>query len=534
LSEASDTAAFGEALRRAFERFKRAETLIREQYARDVTAGIEPAGADDEDLLERQTRRFLIDGILRGLDWDPDDPTQVAEEARSWDQAGDRLYFDYLGIAPDTRAPVLLVEAKRYDVRAAHRPRGGDLDARGMAELVSAALADLKSGKTDRAIVAEWAEWLRDLQTYVASIGNSGQATLRRVATTAGRWLIVFEEPVAAFIQPGAPSVDHIHCFVSLEDIVERHGAIFRLLHRQRLVDTLALTMPVGEALAVLAPATISQIFRGVVVVTRETGGSRKSYPTRSIWPSIIAVSSGRLFAITDYQADAAEEPLDEAGFADFLDDLSARGAAFETRLLGLFGRAELRPLALPHFPGFRRGVATRDAGTVSAQPAPGSTAAIRAPGSSPDRALVVHTGEPGGLPEYVVATGEDWFYKTVLATGAECQFHEWPKARDAGVAAKQPQVGHSTTSFTQGGEGRHCAHEELRGMRSPRCHVAVLESHLCCRACIFHSACWADDLARLPCPAKRADRKSEIFRSYTGTARRNLTDYKTETRDAH
>jgi hypothetical protein len=300
----------------------------------------------------------------------------------------------------------------------------------------------------------------------------------------------------------GAPNVDHIHCFVSLEDIVERHGAVFRLLHRQRLVDTLPLTMPVAEALSILAPASISQIFRGVVVVTRETGASRRRYPTRSTWPTIIAVWSGRLFAITDYQANAAEEPLNEAGFADFFNDLSARGAGFEARLLELLGRTELRPLALTHFPGFRRGVGTRNADAGNVEPVPGSTAAIRAPNAGTDRVLVVHTGEPGGLPEYVVATGEDWFYKTVLPTGAECRFHQWPKARDAGVGAGQPHVGNSPTSFTQSGDSHHCAHEDLRGMRSPRCHVAVLESHLCCRACIFHSACWVNDLARLPCPA--------------------------------
>ena len=177
-----------------------------------------------------------------------------------------------------------------------------------MAELISAALATLKRGDTSRAISTEWADWLRDLQTYVASIGELGQATLRRVVITSGRWLIVFEEPVAAFIQPGISSVSHIHCFVSLEDIIERHGALFRLLHRQRLVDTLPLTMPIAEALAILAPALISQIFRGVVVVTRETGGRRKSYPTRSAWPSLIAMSSNRLFAITDYETQAAED----------------------------------------------------------------------------------------------------------------------------------------------------------------------------------------------------------------------------------
>ncbi|MGO9235429.1 MAG: hypothetical protein ACLP4V_15685 [Methylocella sp.] len=502
MNEASDIAAFGAVLCTAFETFKSAETLIREQYARDVATGAEPAGADEDDLLERPTRRFLVDGILRGLDWNPDNPAQVAEEARSWGDDGDRLYFDYLGIAPLTRAPIVLVEAKGYDVKAARRPRGKDLGARDMAELISAALATLKRGDTSHAILTEWAEWLRDLQTYVASIGELGQATLRRVVITAGRWLIVFEEPVAAFISPGVPSVGHIHCFVSLEDIVDRRDSVFRLLHRQRLVDTLSLTMPVAEALAILAPATISQIFRGIVVVTRETGGRRKSYPTRSAWPSIIAMSSHRLFAITDYEADAAEEPLDEDGFADFLDELSARGTAFEARLLGLLGRKDLRPLALSKFPGFRYGVGTRETSRGDIEPAQGSTAAIRAQNTSPDRALVVHTGEPGALPEYVVATGEHWFYKTTLPFGAECPFHAWPKARQAGVAANQPHVGQSANSFTQSGESHHCAHEELRGMRSPRCHVAVLETHLCCRACIFNGVCWVDDLARLPCPA--------------------------------
>jgi hypothetical protein len=501
LSEASDIAAFGEALRRAFETFKLSEALIRQQYARDVAAGAEPEGADEDDLLERPTRRFLIDGVLRGLDWNPDDPAQVAEEARSWDEHGDRLYFDYIGIAPGTQTPVVLVEAKGYDVRAARRPYGRDLDARGMAELISAALVDLKSGKTDRAIIAEWAEWLQDLQTYVASIGDLGQTTLRRVIITAGRWLIVFQEPVAAFIRPGIPSVSHIHCFVSLDDILTRHPAVFRLFHRQRLVDTLSLTMPVAEALDILAPATVSEIFRGVVVVTRETGGGRKSYPTRSVWPSIIAVSSGRPFAITDYEAQALEEPLDENGFPDFLGDLSARGTAFETRLLRSLGRNDLCPLALSNFPGFPRGLGTREAGIGDIEPEPGSTAAIRAQIPSSDRALVIHTGEPGGLPEYVVATGQDWFYKTALPSGAQCQFHAWPKARLAGVAAHQPQVGHCVTSFTQSGENRHCAHEELRGMRGQRCHIAVLESHLCCRACIFQTDCWTNDADRLPCP---------------------------------
>jgi hypothetical protein len=65
-------------------------------------------------------------------------------------------------------------------------------------------------------------------------------------------------------------------------------------------------------------------------------------------------VSSNRFFAITDYEAQAAEEPLNEDGFGGFLDELSTHGSGFEARLLDLLGRKDLRPLALSSFPGFR------------------------------------------------------------------------------------------------------------------------------------------------------------------------------------
>ena len=124
--------------------------------------------------------------------------------------------------------------------------------------------------------------------------------------------------------------------------------------------------MPIAEALAILAPASISQIFRGVVEPPARRG-SRKSYPTRSMWPSVIATSSNRLFAITDYEAKAAEEPLNEDAFEAFLDELSVHGAGFEERLLGLLGRRDLRPLALSNFPDFGAVLGPEQLATVNA-----------------------------------------------------------------------------------------------------------------------------------------------------------------------
>lgn len=501
MSEARDMMAFGEVLHKAFHAFQNAEELIRQQYASGIAAGTVPDGIDDEKLLERPTRRFLIDGILQGLDWNPDDPAQVAEEARGWGDNNERLYFDYLGIAPHTHTPIILIEAKGYDAPTARRPRGQNLTAIGMAEMISEALKDLKNGNPSRAILAEWAEWLRNLRDYVVSLGVSGQATLKRVVITSGRWLIVFEEPISAFITPGPTGVSTIHCFVDFDDIIKRSDTIFRLLQRQRLVNTLPLTMPVSEALGILAPQTISKIFRGVVVVTRDTGAAKKSYPTRSVYPSLIVLSSGRPFVIADYEDPVIEEPRGDGDFASFLNSLSSRGVTFEARLLAMLDRTDLQPLALGEFPGFRCRDEMRDNTTPMMNPLPDSTAAIRLQNSFQKRCLVTPTGESRGIAEFVVATGEHWFYKIETPVGPSCEFHAWPKAREAGVAASNPHVGNVPTSYTQSGQSQHCAHEQLRGMRGQRCHIDVLESHLCCKACIFYIDCWTQDADRLPCP---------------------------------
>lgn len=499
MSEAAAIAEFAASLRKEFEAFGAAERLIREQYARAVAEGSAPQGARDE-LLERPTRRFLIDGILRGLGWNPDDPARVAEEARSQGADGARLYLDYLGVSSLTRAPVVLVEAKAYDIPAAHRPRGSDLESRDVAMLISAALAALKSGDKPRDITAEWSDWLKDLQTYVNSLRAPGQAPLKRVVITAGRWMVIFEDPIDAFVTRGVPRAAAIHCFTSLAEICDRHREIFGLLERTRLVDSLPLTMSAAEALAALSPDEITHAFRGVVVATRRSGPRRGEYPTRSVFPCLLLRSAGRHFAVADYGAgEALEEPLDGSDFPGFLEELSTRGGRFENRVLRELGRPDLRAQALNAFEGFpNRAVRHPLEDVGDPVSAPGEPSRTTTPAG---RRFAVHTGEPGALPEFLVVTGEAWFYKKSEPSGDACPFHSWVEARKAAVAAREPHAGGTTTSFTQSGQDLHCAHEDLRGMRSSRCHIDVLESHLCCRACLFLEKCWAADSARMPCP---------------------------------
>ena len=341
MSEAALIATFETALRTAATRFKMEEAVIRALQAKDVALGIAPTGLDIEEMLERPTRRFLIDPMLRALDWDPDNPHHITEEARSWADNGDRLYFDYLGLNRQ-RAPTLLVEAKGLDAVRVRPPRGADVAGPKMALLISEALDALKAGSRPSSVLAQWAAWLDDLRIYVRSLSPIEHFTLRRVVITAGRWLIIFTDPLAAFLDEGPPNPGGVLCYVSLDEIVERYAEIHRLLARRRLTDTLPLTLTLGEALQVLEPTAVSEVYRGVVVATRMSGGVRREYPTRAVYPAMVLLSGDRAFAVVDYNGEPAEEPRDADDLEDFLMRLTRKGAAFEYQVLTAFGRNDL------------------------------------------------------------------------------------------------------------------------------------------------------------------------------------------------
>ena len=490
----SDTAEFARLLRTSTDEFRRHETIIREQYVR--------AGADAEPpkkLLERATRRYLIDSLLRALDWNPDNPSQVAEEARATSPTDDRLYFDYLGLAPRTRAPVFLLEAKGLDVTMPRKPRGPQLDAQGMAALIAAAVDALKRGDKSLPIISEWAEFLRDIHAYISSLDELGRATLRRAAITAGGWIIVFREPVATFCQPGDAKTEHIICFTSLDEMVLRHAELYKLLHRSRLVDTLPLTLTVSEALKMISATHVGDCFRAVLVATTTTSGAhRQPYPTRSVYPALLVRTGDRWFAILDYDR-PIEEPKRTDRIKAFLDELEQNGTSLVKRLSERFG-LPFSPRPVQDFPGFRRPAADRSILSAASEPVAGSAADHGKAGKPEARSFISHSGETGALAEYIVVTGTAWFYKTDYPDGPECAYHFWKSARADKVTAGELHTGFVADSFTEDGQDRHCAHGDLLGLRWDRCQIRAIETHLCCRGCIFTFDCWSTGKNQLPC----------------------------------
>jgi hypothetical protein len=497
---ASDIGVFGRDIAKNIRDFKDRVKLIRADETREVERGglRERVGIDD--LLEHRTRRHVIDPMLRALGWNVADPGQITEEARSWDEEGETLYFDYLGLNRQ-RAPVLMVEAKGVDADGPRRPRQEPPNGHDMAALISEALRPLKHGERHNAVVKQWADWLDTLRVYVRSLDLAEQATLKRVVITSGQWLIVFTDPVATLATDTTPDAADIRCFVSFEDLEERHSELYRLLARSRLVNTLPLTFDLPEALTVLEPVAVNLMFRGVLVTTQLSGAERSRYPTRTVYPAVVLISGGRTFGVVDYEGEPLEEPRKAEHLPDFLAALQIRGDAFQTRVLGRLGRTELTPATLTQYPISIREAAESD----GLDPLPSSTAAL-VEAITPERPQLVRVaGNRPSDASYLVITGEEWFHKLLQPFGPDCVFHNFIEARKQGVSDAQPSMGGRPDSFTAATDLQHCEHVDIRGLRQNICQVLPIETHLCCRACVFYGVCWptADVQARLPCAAE-------------------------------
>lgn len=490
----TDRSAFRRAWRECVDLFRAEEPILRRTYAGELGAG----EVKFEELLERPTRRFLVDGLLRALDWDPDVPDQVVEEVRSRDRnSGRPLFFDYLGRAQD-RSPAMLVEAKRFNADLPQRRGGGVPPSHEMGRLICDGLTLLKAGRNELEVLSSWKGWLTDLIGYVKSLSESEQKGLARVVITAGQWLIVFKRPYVSFVADAVLDQDDVVCFSSFEEMETRSNEIFDLLNRARLIDTLPLTMDIGEAHAVIQPTDIQAMFRGVVVSTQRVGPKRASYPHRTVIPAVVFLVGRREFAVTRYGGQHVVEPITIDGLGDFLRRLATEGDAFEAAVLRDFGREDLRPAPVTEFPPTPRTL------VESAHPPLIASTAARAAANQPQRPrLVLEVDESGVAADYLAITGDVWFYKAAAPFAGDCKFHSYPAARKAGFAGEKASMGERPDSYTASGDLHHCEHQALLSQRRPegRCQLKALETHLCCRACIFHNICWKpEELPRLPC----------------------------------
>jgi len=491
-----DSVAFTEALATTINRFK-----VREQELRAEHGRLPESPPPPSDLLERTSRRFLIDPLLAALGWDPGDPAKAIEEARTKGLGENWLFFDYLGLRPQDRAPVVVFEAKRYDLELPRKQYKSAPNATEMPVLIADAINALRVGDKSIPVVSEWAGYLRDMRDYIASFDDFGRVALKRAMISSGRWIIVFNQPSKTFLGPQPAEANNIHCFVDFTDMMDRRAQLFSLLARDRIVDTLPLVLSVPDALHLLMPADITAYFKGTLIATSGDAGARRvKHPHRTAYPALIVRSGTRLFGIVDFDKKTVE-PDDDNKIPQFLNDIAAAQTALETSLANLMACAFV-PADLTQFEGFPVPSTHSNPLRKAVAPVAGSSAE-RIEKQEACKAFVTHSDDPDAVNEFLVATGTSSFHKEHLQRGPDCAFHDFKSARKEQVSEKAAIDDYRVDGFTRDGQLNHCAHRNLLALRASRCRIKSTETHLCCRACIYEQECWSDpaDNGRRPCP---------------------------------
>ena len=270
------------------------ETLVREFRRR--AGGDAPAayvGAVEDTVLEHTARKYFLDKLLEGLGWDISSfDHDIAEEARVKDNT--TVFMDYVGVHPESRAPVLIFEAKAWEkplvtASAVTIAKLGAKAKPSHIELISIALKHCKENEDEAQcpVSQEWREWLMKLIQYVTAVKKQSGHEVKRVAISSGQWIVVFDDPRDAFLDKGAANTDAIFLF-RIEEYVGRSDDIYQCLARRHLLGAPPPYVRPEHIAAYLSTSVARKLFRGVWVHQSTTGSIFDVHPQILIYPAIL------------------------------------------------------------------------------------------------------------------------------------------------------------------------------------------------------------------------------------------------------
>ena len=448
-------------------------------------------------LREHQTRSDIIDDVLTGLGW------TLGQRGRDmWEEVAVKgettLFLDYLGKDPRSETPLLIVEAKAEgkpvvslsasSVAGLGEKTANDDDA----TIVARAVDHLKNGGdvASSPVSREWAQWIEKLRDYISIVHARSGHRVKRVAITSGRWLVIFCDPVLAFLEPGHAADSGIHCFRE-GDLVQQSDAIYGWLARSALVREPPERLRPAQLRAYVAGDHIAETFRALWVAYGTMGAHFDVHPQITVYPALLLRRHDGLFITV--MGDRTERfilPREDCRLAEHISDVTVCANALLQTV-----RAELEttfvPVGIERFPGF--------GGTLEQLPA----LTVRPPMPQTGRTPLIKP-TPSHANEFLLVTGISSHYLGVQATVANCRFHDWKVCHELGQhKSDYPVVARSVMprSFFFSGEEHHCAHREVHDRRDARCHIDAFEEFLCCRVCTFQALCWpANEESRLPC----------------------------------
>ena len=446
------------------------------------------ASARDEVFHERDTRVFFFDRLLELLGWDLGSGGNVEQEARI--KADTTKFVDYVGVNPDTRAPVLVLEAKAWDKpiisgrgRWRRQPRR---------DLIVAAINHINEDgcKKTSPVTAEWHKDLSQLAGYVRKYKERYRHSVSCAVLSSGQWMLVFKEPVSTFCNFDVND-QQFHLF-ERNAYVANANLIFEQMARVNLADVAPFPIRSSQLRNHVTEANFSAAYHGLLVHYEASGSSLiAQMPRILVYPSIIIQRDDvALFTVIDAKV-PIEMPSSRSnnGKTPIVEHVQKVAKAAKELLqscsdeLGL----PLKPSELAKFPGFKEGSVMAVAGLSLDKPQK-FLAKLARPAT--DNWLAV----TGSQPHYLLAT------PTVV-----CRFHGWAacSAIDKSIgsyAINSPAI-RDPRAFFVDNQPHHCAHQTVIDRRDVRCYIKAIDARTCCKACVYQDTCWSPhEAANLPC----------------------------------
>ena len=462
------------------ERF--AELIDRFDASIAVDARPEFAGAGKADPHEHTTRVHFIDELVELLGWSLGLGGDMPEEARLKGET--TTFMDYLGVRSDNNAPALLIEAKAWDKAFLEPRRKTRFEA---ATLLGEGVNHWRSGGEEKKspLAGQWHSYINQVGGYVKALKEMHGHTLSRAVITSGQWIVVFVDPVQAFVD--GPVEDVKIKIFKRQNFKAQASELFSLISKKALAAETPFNVRPTQVLSYLTKDLLVACFYAVHG-SYEVSGSpifgRK--PRVLVYPALVLLGPDNMLltvleeseeCLLEYTNDNATE---ERSLAPHVDKLAA-GAAALLKRMGEQLDLELLPAPIVEFPGF-----------------------MREPMHKPAVTRPLARSNPRERDNWIIVTGQATHF---VKTGPDvaCRFHKWSVCNNAHLAAGQSAISRPVMSMPRvlfiDETPHHCAHCDVMDRREPRCHIHMIDARFCCQSCTFVSDCWPGNTRPpLPC----------------------------------
>jgi hypothetical protein len=440
------------------------------------------AGAEAGDPHEHTTRVHFLDELIELLGWSLELGGNMAEEVRLKGET--TTFMDYLGVRADTNAPALLIEAKAWDKAFPEPRKAGPFEA---PTLLGDGINHWRSGgeAKDSPVAGQWHAYINQVGGYVKGLRDRHGHTLPRAVITSGQWIVVFVDPVQAFVE-GAVEDVKIRIFKK-QNFKAQASELFSLISKKALAAETPFNVRPTEVLHYLTKNMVVACFHAVHVSYEASGSpifGRK--PRVLIYPALVLRGADNMLLTVLEESEESlleytkDETTDELSLAPHIDKLVAGAAALLART-GEQLDLELQPAPVVDFPGFPRELMHKPAVT---------------------RPLA--RSNPRERDNWIIVTGQATHF-VKAGPDVDCRFHKWSVCNVIRLAAGPSAVSRPVLSIPRAlfidETLHHCAHRDVVDRKEPRCQIHMIDASLCCRGCTFVSNCWPGDTRpSLPC----------------------------------